>query len=80
MAEIPDRQRGIVKEEKGLLQSKTFWGVTVMVLAMFSEKLFGVKVDDVLNGNVDQSMVTLAGAALAIWGRVKAKAAIKSIT
>ncbi len=49
--------------------SKTFWGAMVVVLAtVFS--MVGVQVDV---AGLDQDVVTLLGAAVAIWGRFVAK-------
>ena len=53
-------------EAKNLLLSKTFWGVVVMVVAVFSHNF-----SDKLAGGVDE-IIAAVGAVLALYGRYKA--------
>lgn len=59
-------------ETKGLFDSKTFWGVLLMVLASQSKKLFGVDLSDLLDSNFADSAAVIAGAVWAIFGRISA--------
>ncbi|HNC59138.1 MAG TPA: hypothetical protein PLP33_27170 [Leptospiraceae bacterium] len=54
------------EQAKNFLLSKTVWGVIVMAVAIFSDSL-GVK----LGESVD-AIIGFIGAALALYGRVKA--------
>jgi len=58
-----------VEDVKGLLQSKTVWGVIVMVLATLTPRL-GLDIGDQTGLVAD--ITALIGAILAIYGRIKA--------
>lgn len=63
-------------ETKNILQSKTVWGIVIAALPTLLA-LCGYKVSDVAaftSGAEDaiNSIVTLAGSAVAIWGRITA--------
>ena len=66
-----------MKGMKGLLQSKTFWGVLVVVLIPVLQRV-GIDIDDVTGTEIAGELVTLAGAALALYGRVTAKKKIST--
>lgn len=58
---------------KGLVTSKTFWGVVVMLVGTalgWSPADQAATTNDVMT--VVQGVATVAGAALAIYGRIKA--------
>lgn len=55
---------------KNFLLSKTVWGVAVMAVAIFSDSL-GVKLESSV-----EDIIGIIGAALAIYGRIKAQGAI----
>ena len=57
---------------KGILQSKTIWGVVVMLLAQVLKRN-GVEVDE---AGLLNDMVSLVGTVLAVYGRVTAKTTI----
>lgn len=58
-----------MEDVKGILQSKTVWGVIVMVLATLTPRL-GLDIGDQTGLVTD--ITALIGAILAIYGRVKA--------
>lgn len=57
---------------KGILQSKTIWGVVVMIVAQILKRN-GVEVDE---AGLLNDLVSLVGTVLAVYGRVTAKTAI----
>lgn len=56
---------------KGLLQSKTFWGIVVVLLIPLLKRV-GVDLNDATGTEIAGDMVQLVGAVLAIYGRVVA--------
>lgn len=66
-------------ESKGLLSSKSFWGVVLMVLAIFSERWFGFDLGEATQSFLSEQLVVIAGAALAIYGRVRAEKKIEGV-
>ena len=64
---------------KGLFASKTFWGVVMMLVATTGETLFGLPLDDLLGDDVAQSLGTIGGAVLAVYGRIKAGSRIDDV-
>lgn len=63
-------------ETKNILASKTIWGVVIAALPTLLS-LLGYKVSDVAaftSGAEDaiNSIITLAGSAVAVWGRITA--------
>ncbi len=60
---------------KGLLQSKTFYGVVVVAVA-WGFKSMGLEVADPAIQATAENVIALLGAALAIYGRVKAETKI----
>jgi len=63
-------------DTKSLFASKTFWGVAISLLAVFAPKLGFSLGEDTIAGLTDE-VVALAGAALAIYGRIAAVKTIK---
>lgn len=57
---------------KGLLASKTFWGVIVMLVAARSREWLGVDLNDLLGAEFVESLAVVVGATIAVYGRVKA--------
>lgn len=55
-------------ESKSILLSVTFWGLIVSVLAQIAAR-YGVTVDQ---AGLANDFVSLAGAALTVWGRLRA--------
>lgn len=62
-------------ETKSIFESKTVWGVIVMMLSHFLPSL-GVNLDEASQGAISEQFTILIGAGLAIWGRFTAKAPI----
>lgn len=56
---------------KGLLQSKTFWGVVVLLLVPLLRRA-GLDIGDAAGSEIAGDLVAIAGGAVAIWGRVSA--------
>jgi hypothetical protein len=68
-------------EFKGLLMSKTIWGVLIMVLGTILG--WSAETQTVVTGFAMQAITAgmeLFGAGLAVYGRVKAETKIKGIT
>lgn len=63
------------KNDKRLFESKTLWGVVVMLTAAF----LGAELTEATRAAITQDLVTAAGAALAIYGRLKADRRISGI-
>lgn len=63
-------------ETKGLLQSKTFWGVVVMAIAGVLRPIFGIVLPEETQQAIAHDLTVAAGAFLAIWGRIAASAKI----
>lgn len=57
------------EETKGLIQSKTVWGVIVQVLAMLAMH-FGYDIGD--QGMVVNVAIAVIGAGMSVWGRITA--------
>lgn len=66
------------EDAKGLLTSKTFWGVILMVLGLFNKPVADALGADALSG-MFESVFGAVGAVLAIYGRIKAAKSIKGI-
>lgn len=67
-------------ETKSILASKTLWGVLIAALPTVLG-LFGLHVTDAAQftadaGQIVDQVITLAGSVLAVYGRVKATAAL----
>ncbi len=73
----PEEKNGT--ETKGLMGSKTVWGVLIMLLAPLPQKWLGVDLSGAMGEAVSNELVVLAGAALAIYGRVKASGKIDDV-
>ena len=65
-----------ITDTKGLMGSKTVWGVVIMVLAPYMQKWFGVDLSSETGIGVANDLPVLFGAFLAIYGRVKASGKI----
>lgn len=63
---------------KGALQSKTVWGVLVALIGSFASR-YGVDVCGADTTAVAGDIATLAGSALAIYGRVRASTGIAGL-
>lgn len=61
------------EEGKTLWESKTFWGVVVMVFASLAEPLFGIRLSEAAQSDIAEQVMTMVGAAIAIYGRVVAQ-------
>ena len=66
-------------DTKGLFASKTFWGMIVMFVAFALNKWFGINLSEETHGIVTDELVNIAGAALIIYGRIKAERKISGI-
>jgi hypothetical protein len=66
-----------MNDVKGILLSKTFWGIVLMLLAKFVPHLAGISAEDVVE--VVSAVLTAVGAVVALIGRITAKATIKGI-
>lgn len=64
---------------KGLFESKTFWGLVVMILASASQRWFGIDLDEETQVGIATDLGIIAGAVLAIWGRLKASKQIDDL-
>ncbi|MBF0141318.1 MAG: hypothetical protein HQL74_13700 [Magnetococcales bacterium] len=62
--------------EKSLVQSRTIWGAVIGLLAALAPSL-GFTVDPGSLTAIADQLVALAGAALAIYGRIKAERPIR---
>ena len=63
-------------ETKSILQSKTIWGIAIAALPTLLS-LFGLSVTDVAAFSagateIVDALITLAGSAVAVWGRIAA--------
>jgi len=65
-------------DAKGLLQSKTVWGVILMVFAFFAPKL-GLDLNAETQSVISDQLVTIVGAVLAIIGRVNASKDVNGV-
>lgn len=57
-------------EVKGLLESKTFWGIVVMLFGVVINKWAHIDIDELTQSAITNDLLTMAGAGLAIWGRL----------
>lgn len=64
-----------MNDTKSLLLSKTFWGVIITLVGQFLPHL-GIHLADSDTDMIADQLVSLAGAGLAIFGRVTASKAI----
>ena len=58
---------------KGILQSKTIWGILVSVLALILKK-YGIGIDE---AGTLTDLMALAGSIFAVYGRVTAKTTLQ---
>ena len=63
---------------KGLLDSKTTWGVVVLLFMVLAKPILGIDLSQYLSENVE-AVGGLTGAALALYGRVRASKPIDGI-
>lgn len=75
----PERAGDNVASTKGLLGSKTVWGVVIMLLAPYIQQWFGVDLSGETGVEVANDLPVLFGAFLAIYGRVKASGKIDDV-
>jgi hypothetical protein len=61
-----------MNDTKGLLTSKTFWGVVITVSAAVAPKVFGYSVDEALAMELVDETIMIIGGIFAIYGRVSA--------
>jgi len=66
-------------EGKGLMGSKTVWGVVIMILAPYLQRSFGIDLSGETSMSIANDLPVLFGAFLAIYGRVKASGKIDDI-
>lgn len=69
-------------DQKNVLFSKTIIGIILTVAAPFLDKLFGVSINETLQADVSEALfniVEAGGAALAVYGRIRATKSIKLI-
>lgn len=64
---------------KGLLGSKTVWGILIMALAPLLQRWFGVDFSGGTGADIANELPILFGAALAIYGRIKAAGKIDDV-
>ena len=64
---------------KGLMGSKTVWGVVIMLMAPYLHRWFGFDVSGETGAAIADDAAILFGAALAIYGRVKASGKIDDV-
>lgn len=65
-------------DAKGLLTSKTFWGVILMVVSLFAKPIAEAVNADALSA-MFEAVFAAVGAVLAVWGRIKAAKSIRGI-
>ncbi|MEW5763704.1 MAG: outer membrane beta-barrel protein [Acidobacteriota bacterium] len=63
---------------KDLLASRTFWGVVAVLLAQVL-RMHGIEVDGVDLDGLTSDLLTMGGAALAVYGRIRAARPIGSV-
>ncbi|MBF0415610.1 MAG: hypothetical protein HQL79_07560 [Magnetococcales bacterium] len=63
-------------EEKSLHQSRTFWGVVIVLLSALAPSL-GLEVDQGSLTSIANQIVAVVGAFLAVYGRIKAERPIR---
>lgn len=66
-------------ETKGLLQSKTTWGVVVMILAFGAQRWFNINISEATLNILNEEVAVVAGAILTIVGRIKASKPIDGV-
>jgi len=57
---------------KGLLQSKTFWGMLLMLFGYGAKNWFDLDLSDATKSVITEQLVIIGGAILTIIGRVQA--------
>lgn len=67
-------------KSKGLFQSKTFWGVVLMLFAGGAKSWLGIDLDELTQEDITTEVITIVGSILAIWGRVKATRRIDGLS
>jgi len=65
-----------MNESKSIFQSVTFWGAVVTFASPLLVK-YGININDQQASAVAQTVVGLVGAAITVWGRVRATKAIR---
>jgi len=65
-----------MNESKSIFQSVTFWGAVVTFASPLLVK-YGINITDQQASAVAQTAVGLVGAAITVWGRVRATKAIR---
>ena len=68
-----------ITDTKGLMGSKTVWGVVIMLLAPYLQRWFGLDLSGETGVGVANDLPVLFGAFLAIYGRVKASGKIDDV-
>lgn len=66
-------------ERKGLMGSKTVWGVVIMILAPYLQRSFGIDLSGETGLGIANDLPVLFGGFLAIYGRIKASGRIDDI-
>jgi hypothetical protein len=66
-------------DTKNIFQSKTFWGVIVMLIGVYGGQWFGFNLTEATQSVISEELVTIAGAFLTIYGRVKADTKVSGV-
>lgn len=69
----------ISAETKSLLQSKTTWGVLLMILSPLLTKWAGIDLSAETQGAITEDVLLTVGGLLAIWGRISASTKIDGL-
>jgi len=64
--------------EKGITQSKTFWGILLVFLTTFLEGQ-GFNISEMTSGTVTSQFLVAAFSGLALYGRATATSKVKGI-
>jgi hypothetical protein len=77
---LTNKESVIRAESKGILQSKTFWGLVLMILSARLKDWFGIELPDESWDAMAADVGIIVGAVLGIYGRVKAGAKIDGVS
>ncbi|UCG53619.1 MAG: hypothetical protein JSW58_08680 [Candidatus Latescibacterota bacterium] len=68
-----------IDDFKGLFQSKTFWGIVVMIFGALGRNWLGIDIEEETQASITEEIVVIVGAVLAIYGRLVASKQIDAI-
>lgn len=66
-------------DTKNIFQSKTFWGVILMLIGVYGGQWFGFDLTDATQSVISEQLVTIAGAVLTVYGRIKADTKVSGV-